>query len=107
MRTLVIYDISHDGTRTKIADACLDYGLERLQQSAFIGELSPSQQRELFLKMRQRLGRHGANIQLFALDERAWASRRVIIRAEPTPVEDGSRRVQKEVSDGREESASS
>jgi CRISPR-associated protein Cas2 len=87
MRVLIIYDIAHDGTRTKVADACLDYGLQRLQYSAFSGELSASQQRELFLKLEQRLGRHGANIQLFPLDAKAWTARRVILRDEPT--EDG------------------
>ncbi len=40
MRCLLIYDITHDGTRSKIADVCLDYGLERIQYSAFLGELS-------------------------------------------------------------------
>lgn len=89
MRVLLIYDIAHDGTRAKVAEACLDYGLERLQYSAFAGELSASQQRELFLKIQKRLGRHGANVQLFPLDERAWASRRVILREEPVAPTDG------------------
>ena len=40
MRYLLIYDIAHDGVRTKVADVCLDYGLQRIQYSAFLGELS-------------------------------------------------------------------
>lgn len=82
MRYLLIYDISHDGTRLKIADACLDYGLERIQFSAFLGELTPTQQRELFLKVKQRLGKHSANIQLFPLDAKAWAERKIIQQEE-------------------------
>lgn len=82
MRYLLIYDISHDGTRTKVADACLDYGLTRIQYSAFLGPLSAAHQRELLLKIRQRLGDHGANIQLFPLDEKAWTARRTIEREE-------------------------
>lgn len=82
MRYLLIYDISHDGTRLKIADACLDYGLERIQFSAFLGELSPTHQRELLLKIKQRLGKHGANIQLFPLDEKAWKERKTIQQEE-------------------------
>ena len=82
MRYLLIYDISHDGTRNKIADFCLDYGLARIQYSAFLGQLTSAQQRELLLKIRQRLGDHGANIQLFPLDEKAWAARRSIEREE-------------------------
>jgi len=56
---------------TKVADACLDYGLERVQYSAFIGELSKVHQRGLVLKIKYRLGDHGANIQLFPLDEKS------------------------------------
>ncbi len=82
MRYLLIYDISHDGTRLKVADACLDYGLERIQFSAFLGELTHAHQRELLLKIKQRLGKHGANIQLFTLDERAWAERKTIEQKE-------------------------
>jgi CRISPR-associated protein Cas2 len=80
MRYLLIYDISHDGTRNKVADACLDYGLARIQYSAFLGALSAAHQRELLLKIRQRLGDHGANVQLFPLDDRAWTGRQVIKR---------------------------
>ncbi len=82
MRYLLIYDISHDGTRLKVADACLDYGLERIQFSAFLGELTHAHQRELLLKIKQRLGKHGANIQLFPLDDRAWVERKTIEQKE-------------------------
>ena len=82
VRCLVIYDITHDGTRAKIADVCLDYGLERIQYSAFFGELSHTHQRELLVKIERRLGIHEANIQLFPLDEKSWSGRRVIKRKE-------------------------
>ncbi|MFL5586064.1 MAG: CRISPR-associated endonuclease Cas2 [Ktedonobacteraceae bacterium] len=78
MRCLLIYDIAHDGVRNKVADACLDYGLERIQYSAFFGELSHIHQRELLLKIKRRIGKHGANVQLFPLDEKSWSGRRVI-----------------------------
>jgi CRISPR-associated protein Cas2 len=82
MRYLLIYDITHDGTRAKVADVCLDYGLARIQFSAFLGELTHAHQRELLLKIKKRLGDHGANIQLFPLDEKAWAGRQIIEREE-------------------------
>lgn len=80
MRCLLIYDITHDGARVKVADACLDYGLERVQYSAFIGELSMVHQRELLLKIERRIGKHSANVQLFPLNELCWSSRRTIVR---------------------------
>ncbi len=82
MRCLLIYDIAHDGVRNKVADACLDYGLERIQYSAFFGELSHIHQRELLLKIKRRIGKHGANVQLFPLDEKSWSGRRVIEQEE-------------------------
>ena len=36
-RCLVVYDISNTRVRTKIADLCLDYGLSRIQLSAYLG----------------------------------------------------------------------
>lgn len=75
---LVIYDISDDRVRGRVADACLDYGLKRLQESAFGGPLSAVHQRELLVLIRQRVGREACNVQLFALDETSWQSRRTI-----------------------------
>lgn len=80
MRCLLIYDIAHDGVRTKVADACLDYGLLRIQYSAFFGELSNTHQRELLSKIERRIGKHAANVQLFPLDEKSWSGRRIIER---------------------------
>lgn len=87
MRCLLIYDITHDGTRIKVADACLDYGLERIQFSAFFGELSNTHQRELLSKIERRIGKHTASVQLYPLDEKSWSGRRVIERTEETEKE--------------------
>ncbi len=80
LRCLLIYDIPHDSVRAKVADACLDYGLERIQYSAFLGDLGRTHQRELLLQIERRVGKHSANIQIFPLDEKCWAERRVIER---------------------------
>ncbi|MGB9880221.1 MAG: CRISPR-associated endonuclease Cas2, partial [Anaerolineae bacterium] len=37
MRCVVVYDIPDDRVRARVADVCLDYGLERIQFSAFQG----------------------------------------------------------------------
>src|SRR5919199_5505745 len=78
MQTLVIYDIPDDRVRTRIADVCLDYGLLRIQFSAFLGELSRTHQEELLLQIKKRLCRKPGNVQLFPLDEQTWSRRRVI-----------------------------
>lgn len=77
-RCLLVYDISDDRTRTRVADACLDYGLDRIQYSAFLGTLARTHQEELMLKIRRLVRRKGGNVQLFPLCERDWAERQVI-----------------------------
>ena len=78
MRCLLVYDIPDDGKRTKIADACLDYGLDRIQYSAFAGQLKLTHQDELMLKIKKILGRKAGNVQLFTLCAEDWAKRKII-----------------------------
>jgi CRISPR-associated protein Cas2 len=49
MQTLVIYDISSNQLREKLAGRLFDYGLQRVQLSAFCGELN-CHDREVLLK---------------------------------------------------------
>ena len=67
MICLLVYDIPSDRIRAKVADICLDYGLERIQYSAFMGELNHNLQGELLLKLRRRIGKQEANVQLFPI----------------------------------------
>lgn len=82
MRCLLIYDIPDDRARQKIADACLDYGLQRIQYSAFSGNLSRTHQRELMTEVKRRLGKNAGNIQLFTFPDDIWNTRRVITQGE-------------------------
>ena len=79
---LLVYDIPDDRKRTKVADACLDYGLDRIQFSAFQGRLLPTQQEELFLKVKKILGKKKGNIQLFPVCADDWVKRKVIDQQE-------------------------
>jgi CRISPR-associated protein Cas2 len=80
MKCLLIYDIPNDGVRAKIADFCLDYGLDRVQYSAFVGELSTTHQEELMLKIEQRLGKAAGKIDLFPICREDWRGRIMICR---------------------------
>jgi CRISPR-associated protein Cas2 len=68
--TLLIYDIPSDRLRTKVANACLDYGLERIQYSAFQGPLSHNRQEELMQRIRRIMGPHAATVQLVPVCEK-------------------------------------
>ena len=70
MRYLLIYDITDDRARTKVADLCLDYGLERIQYSAFWGDLPRTLQEELLLKIRRALQGKAADVRVMPLCER-------------------------------------
>lgn len=70
LRTLVIYDIVDDRIRLKIANACFDYGLERIQYSAFYGRLNRNKREELFLRLRRTLGPHHGKLLVQPMCER-------------------------------------
>ena len=83
MYCLLVYDIPDDRKRDKIADVCMDYGLDRIQYSAFLGKLHSTHQAELMVKLKKVLGRKAGNIQLFPLCDSDWAARQVIVQSAP------------------------
>ena len=50
MLVWVLYDISEDRIRAKVAKKCKDYGLYRVQMSAFLGTLNKNQWDSLALE---------------------------------------------------------
>ncbi len=86
---LLVYDIEEDGRRTKIADACLDYGLDRIQYSAFTGKLSRTHQEELMLKISHLLDETPGKVHLYEIDEKAWNHRLIIETTSDMDTDDG------------------
>lgn len=78
MHTLIIYDIPSTKIRTKMADACMDYGLERIQWSAFLGDINHNRREELEARLRKTLGRRAGNIQVFPLCQKDIGLRVII-----------------------------
>lgn len=83
MQILLIYDIPDTKVRTKVADICLDYGLERIQYSAFSGNLRRVHQEELLAKVRKRLGKRAGKILLAPVCEKDWQARLELIQEAP------------------------
>ncbi len=73
MKCILIYDIPKDRIRIKIADACMDYGMQRIQFSAFCGNLARTHQEELIQKARKRLGKNAGKVYLYCIGEKEWA----------------------------------
>ncbi|TDX59014.1 CRISPR-associated endonuclease Cas2 [Orenia marismortui] len=67
MDVLLIYDISEDKIRNRIAETCKDFGLHRIQWSAFTGKLNHNLREELMLKISRVLGDSGGNIRLYPI----------------------------------------
>ena len=66
----VVYDVEQDRARTKIFEACRDYGLDPVQFSVFFGTLSPNRWEELFLRMKRELGDGDGYILIIPLCEK-------------------------------------
>jgi len=60
----LIYDIEDDKLRTRAADICLNYGLARIQFSAFFGKLNRNRRQELSLRLQRELGEKSARIRI-------------------------------------------
>lgn len=78
MKTLVVYDISDDGLRLRVSEVCKDFGLARIQKSAFLGDLPSARRRELIAKLRRMVREEGDNVQVFSICNADLALRVVI-----------------------------
>ena len=67
MLTWLIYDISNDRTRSKIAERCLDYGLYRVQKSVFLGDLESNRVDEVILFSKELLDETTDSIYVFPM----------------------------------------
>jgi len=77
--TLVIYDITDDELRNKVASFLKSKGLKRIQKSAFLGELSNSEKVNVEAGLRILVkGRDKVNIQIFPLTSASYNQRHVI-----------------------------
>ena len=79
--TLVIYDISDNSLRLRVSEVCKDFGLVRIQKSAFLGPLTGARRKELVARLRRLLAERGGprdNVQVFCLDESSARTRVVI-----------------------------
>jgi len=69
MLVWVIYDIVEDKTRTKIARVCKQYGLYRVQKSAFLGNLNRNEIDELSLRSEDLIDKEEDSVYIFPMCE--------------------------------------
>lgn len=78
MRYVVIYDITDDNLRTLVAETLKDYGLHRIQYSAFIGSLRRDKLNSLTVDLKDLIRDLVENVQIFPVCSRCFKGRREI-----------------------------
>ncbi|MBI2546943.1 MAG: CRISPR-associated endonuclease Cas2 [Candidatus Aenigmarchaeota archaeon] len=51
----VVYDITNNGKRTKVSKICKNYGLKRVQKSAFLGDVTRNRIEMLSIEVKEVL----------------------------------------------------
>ncbi len=74
----IIYDISEDKIRNKIAKACKNYGLYRVQKSAFLGVLNKNLIDELAMKCNDLIDEEEDSVYIFPMCEEDFKKVRLI-----------------------------
>ena len=77
--TFVIYDVEDDRVRTRVSNTCKDYGLERIQYSAFCGSLDATRRGELCTRLADTLGPDVGRILVLPVCEKDAQARRQMI----------------------------
>jgi len=75
---LVIYDITDDRLRQRVADFLKSKGLVRVQKSAFLGSASHTLRVELEAGLRRMVRGQKANVQIYPIPRSSY-TRRVVI----------------------------
>ncbi len=76
--TLVIYDITEDDVRLRVAKFLRSKGLTRIQKSAFIGNLTVSQRKDVENGLSNLIFGKKANVQIFPLTPASYSQRVVL-----------------------------
>lgn len=76
----VFYDIEDDGIRSKIAETCKDYGLQRIQFSGFSSMLGKNKREELFLKLSFLIGDKAGKLLMLPVCEKDIKAKRELIQ---------------------------
>ena len=70
---LLLYDIEDNRIRGRVSDICLDFGLERIQFSAFFGRLTRTKREELAVRLLGEIERENVRVRMIPLTEESLA----------------------------------
>lgn len=72
---MVIYDITDDNLRSLVAETLKDYGLQRIQYSAFIGHLRRNELNSLIVDLKNLIKDLVENVQLYPVCDTCFKGR--------------------------------
>lgn len=75
MYIFVFYDVCSPKVRRHIVKSCENYGLDRTQYSAYVGDLTRAKQQALMHELRQHLGDSEGALLLVPISEDQWQQR--------------------------------
>lgn len=78
MKVLVVYDVSEDSRRLKLAGELKWYGLSRIQRSAFQGDLDSQRFKNLIRRAREIVDVRTDVVHVVPLGLREWEGRIVL-----------------------------
>ncbi|MFZ8794874.1 MAG: CRISPR-associated endonuclease Cas2 [Acidilobaceae archaeon] len=81
MRYVIVYDISDDGKRLKVAKVLEQWGLARIQRSAFTGSLQASRVRDLARRLELIIDVDSDVVHIIPVQPQDWA--KVIVLGKP------------------------
>ena len=67
MLVWVVYDIEENRPRTKVAKACLNAGIYRVQKSVFLGDLNQNRIDELTLEIQELVNEEKDSVYVFPM----------------------------------------
>jgi CRISPR-associated protein Cas2 len=75
MDAIIIYDITDNGIRVRVARTLMDWGCIRIQKSAFWGNLTPDARENLRLRLEEMMEGYDGNIQFYPLCSKCFGMR--------------------------------
>jgi CRISPR-associated protein Cas2 len=70
---VVLYDIEDDRRRNRVAQICLDFGLERIQLSAFLGRMTRNLREQMALRILNEVEKQNARVRMLPVPEESLA----------------------------------
>ncbi len=68
----VVYDITDNSTRSKVARICLDKGLYRVQKSVFLGSLNANERDSLAIECEEVIDPDVDSVYVFPMDDESF-----------------------------------